>query len=137
MSLRPHRALRGAALLPLVCAIAAPLGCDPAPDERPELADAGEDTDEDDEPEYPPATASIDGPSCADYCADFDDVCGDVSAYASIEGCLTACAAWSPRGPGMRGDAVSCRAALLPDADGEGGSCIAAGPNSPMCAAAI
>jgi hypothetical protein len=126
----PCLSLRGRAALAMLGAFAAP-ACAVADHDR--TIESAQDSDVIDEP----AHASVErehAAACVGYCEAFARVCDRPLAYADLRDCLVTCDGWSLGEAGELGPSVACHAAMVPGTGDAFGSCIAAGPDSPVCA---
>ncbi|HWB74669.1 MAG TPA: hypothetical protein VG755_06930 [Nannocystaceae bacterium] len=129
----PRNAPRGRAALALVCAFAAPPACVDEPEHEEVLFVAHEDHARDDGHAAPAHAADRHTAACNGYCEAFARACDQPLGYADEGECLTTCEGWSMGEPGERGPSVACHTAMLPGTGAAFGSCIAAGPMSPIC----
>jgi hypothetical protein len=129
----PCLSLRGRAALAMLCAFAAP-AC--AVTDHAGTIERAQDSDMIDEPAAV-AHASVDrdhAAACVGYCEAFARVCDRPLAYPDLRDCLSTCDGWSLGEAGELGPSVACHAAMVPGTGDAFGSCIAAGPDSPVCA---
>lgn len=129
----PRSSPRGRAALVSFCAFAAPPACVDEP-ELDEVAFVAHDELTHDEAVAAPAQAADrQSAACSGYCEAFARACDRPLSFADDDDCLTTCEGWAMGEPGERGPSVACHTAMLPGTGDAFGSCIAAGPTSPIC----
>jgi hypothetical protein len=129
----PRNTPRGRAALALVCAFAAPPACVDEVEHDEVLVVAHDDPARDDDHAAPAHAADRRTAACTGYCDAFARACDRPLAYADDDDCLVTCAGWSIGESDERGPSVECHTAMLPGTGAAFGSCIAAGPSSPIC----